>query len=664
MAVRPDANAASVAPGCEDVPRNAYQHMVHDYYVDRLRAISAQRDEELRSIRTRRDALRYQRKVRRAVDRAFSPHPPRTSLNPVTTGVVGLEHMDIEKVLFESRPGCLVTANLYLPKDLSGKAPGVLAPCGHTNNGKAGPLYQQFCQRLARAGFVVLIYDPFSQGERDQYHGIQDKLVSQNTFAHNMMGKQLELVGEWFGMWRAWDGIRALDYLLTRPEVDRRRIGATGNSGGGTLSEWLWAIDERIKMVAPGCFVTTYLANLESEEPQDSEQYPPGILGAGLEMVDPMVARAPEPALIMGQAYDYFDRRGLAKAYGDLKLFYKVLGKPENVRLQIGPHGHGFFRENQEAMVRFFARHAGLPRPSPVEDPAPLPDQMLWATPNGNTIVAGAKPIYMFIEERAGELGAQREIHGQPWLRGQVRRVLGVEFRRDLPRYRVLRPDNLGDRRFGRYAIETEAGIRVILRKLVVQPETSNALEAEQELALYIPNLSAEEEVEEYAPTSGSVVCPSYALDPRGMGESLPEGGVDGYYHPYGFDYMFHGFGLMLGQSYLGRRVHDVLSTMDLLGHLGARRINLCGRGQGAIIALFSALLHPLVNQVTLKNGPRSFGEWAQVPIVSWPAANFPWGVLKAFDIPELIRALGHRVSVVEPWGPDMKPMPAGGTAT
>jgi len=644
------------------LPRNAYQHMVHDYYVERVRAIGARRSEELGSIRTRRDVVSYQRKVRRAANRAFRPRPPRTPLNPSTTGRIELEHLDIEKVLFESRPGCLVTGNLYLPKDLSGRAPGVLAPCGHTDNGKAAPLYQQFCQRLARAGFVVLIYDPFSQGERDQYYGVQDPLVSQNTFAHNMMGKQLELLGEWFGMWRAWDGVRALDYLLTRPEVDRRRIGVTGNSGGGTLSEWLWAIDERIKIAAPGCFVTTYLANLENEEPQDSEQYPPGILGAGLEMVDPMMVRAPEPVLLMGQAYDYFDRRGLIRAYRDLRHIYEILGKPENVQLQIGPHGHGFFRENQEAMVRFFAKHAGLPSPPPVEDPEALPDRTLWATPTGSTIAAGAKPIYKYIGEKASELAARRKVHGLRWLRARVRSVLGIEPRRSLPHYRILRPDNLGGRRFGRYAIETEPGIRVILRKFVLQPERSNALEAEQELALYLPNLSAEQEVEEYA--SASAPQPSYALDPRGMGESMPEGGVDGYFHPYGLDYMFHGFGLMLGQSYLGRRVHDVLSTMDLLGHLGARRINLCGRGQGSIIALFSALLHPLVNRVTLKNGPRSFGEWAQVPIVSWPAANFPWGVLRDFDIPDLIRALGGRVSVVEPWGPDMKPMAAGATAT
>ena len=71
-----------------------------------------------------------------------------------------------------------------------------------------------------------------------------------------MMGKQLELLGQFFGMWRVWDGIRALDYLLTRPEVDPSHVGVTGNSGGGTLTNWLWGAEDRFTMAAPGCFVT------------------------------------------------------------------------------------------------------------------------------------------------------------------------------------------------------------------------------------------------------------------------------------------------------------------------------------------------------------------------------------------------------------------------
>ncbi len=122
---------------------------------------------------------------------------------------------------------------------------------------------------------------------------------------------------------------------------------------------------------------------------------------------------------------------------------------------------------------------------------------------------------------------------------------------------------------------------------------------------------------------------------------------------------MFHAYEAMLGQSYLGRRVYDVLCTIDLLIHEGAETVHLYGRGQGALLALFAALFHERVASVTLKNGPRSFAEWTQAPLVAWPAANYLPGVLCVCDLPECIRALGDRVRVIEPWGPDMQPLPS-----
>lgn len=636
--------------------RNAYQHMVQDYYVERVRRISSERDEEIGSIETEEGVEEYKEKVARAVSRAFGKFPRRTPLNPRISGTLKRPGHVIERMTFESRPGCLVTANLYVPLGLKSPAPGVIAPCGHSGNGKALPLYQGFCQRLAASGFVVLMYDPFNQGERDQYHGLEDReIVSGCCNAHNMMGKQLELLGEFFGMWRAWDGIRALDYLVTRPEVDETRIGLTGNSGGGTMSQWLWALDDRFTVVAPGCFVTTYLHNIENELPQDCEQYPPGILGAGLEMVDLMVLRAPKPALLLGQAYDYFDRRGLIRAYEDLKHFYGILGSPGNVELFIGPHGHGYHRENQEAMVRFFSSHSGTGRVVEI-DTEEVEERALWATPGGNVIDSGAVPVYSLIAGKAQEMSSGRGSITAASLRRRVARVLNLSARRELPRYRVLRPEGPPEKRYGRYSVETEEGIQVLLRRRVEVPERVAYLEPEERVSLYLPHVSVEEDLGEYEPEESWVPSPVFTLDPRGMGESMPEGGLDKFFHPYGLDYMYHGIGLLLEESYLGRRVHDVLSTMDLLAERGAGVIDLFGRGQGAILAMFAGILHRRAGTVTMKNGPGSFLEWAKSPLVLWPASNFPRGVLKYFDMPDCRDVLGERLTVIEPWGPDMKP--------
>jgi cephalosporin-C deacetylase-like acetyl esterase len=107
-------------------------------------------------------------------------------------------------------------------------------------------------------GYVVLIFDPIGQGERLQYaHLEKPDRPGVEAEEHLRAGNQQFLVGDFFGAWRAWDGIRALDYLLTRPEVDPRHVGITGNAGGGTMTTWLCGLDPRWTMAAPGCFVTT-----------------------------------------------------------------------------------------------------------------------------------------------------------------------------------------------------------------------------------------------------------------------------------------------------------------------------------------------------------------------------------------------------------------------
>ena len=642
------------------MPRNGYPHMVLDQYVDRIRALRAIRKERLDSIRTRGQAIAYQQEVRRAIRRAFAPHPRRTPLNPQIVGSIETAHHRVEKILFESRPGCLVTAHLYIPTKLDGPAPAVLGTCGHSGIGKLEPFYQEFCQRLARNGFIVLIYDPFNQGERDQYWRLKERsVVAGCTHAHNMMGKQLELVGEWFGAWRAWDGVRALDYLLSRSEVDKTRVGLTGNSGGGTMTTWLWAYENRFTMAAPSCFVTTFLANLENEIPADCEQYPPGVIGAGLEMADFLIARAPEPVLLLGQNYCFFDRRGLREAYDDVRRFYDVIGAPEaNSDLFIGPNPHGFSHHNQEAMVDFFVQHAGQPLTVKIRNPEYLEETVANVTPKGNTVDAGATPIYELIATRADELQAKRKKMSVADLKKRLPKLLHLPTRKEIPHYRALRSARIAGQTCSRYAVETEGDIRSILYKRLEIPAPAPTLDVEKEIHLYLPHTSSEVDLtEDRLAVSLAKKHPLYALDVRGLGESLPDEGGGNFFAAYGMDYMFHGHGLLFGESYLGRRVHDLLSTLDLLVAEGAKKIHLYGRGQGALIALYASLLHDAISSLALKNAPLSYHAWTQVPLVAWPAANFPCNVLADFDIPDMIRARGRKINLIQPWGPDMKPL-------
>ncbi|HOL67678.1 MAG TPA: prolyl oligopeptidase family serine peptidase, partial [bacterium] len=568
--------------------RKGYGHMVLDYYVDRLREIRQQRLEKLSAIKSLEEACAYREQVRQVIKQTFSPFPEKTPLNPQITGVVKTGSYLIEKVIFESRPGCLVTANLYLPRNIKEPVPGVIGCCGHSEQGKAEPRYQQFCQRLVQAGFAVLIYDPWHQGERNQYLSLPADEPTRTglCFGHNMMAKQLELLGEFFGSWRAWDGIRALDYLVSRPEVDSSRLGLTGNSGGGTMTTWLWPLEERFTMAAPSCFVTTFLANLENELPQDGEQYPPGVIGAGLEMGDFFIARAPDPVLLLGQKYDYFDRRGLQETFEEVQRFYHIFGASEKVKLFLGHHPHGYYPENQEAMVSFFCQQAGLPEPGRVRVTVRQPEK-LRATTQGQVGLSGSRPISELIRERAEKIASARPVLSDRQLVETLTNLLHLPERNLAPHYRNLRPDKISGRPVFRYAIETERNIRAILYKAAVHPERVIPLDVEEKIYLHLPHTGSAEEM------NGVIwhrflksLRPLYLLDVRGLGESMPDSDLD-FFHPYGVDYMCHGFGLMLGESYLGRRVFDVLRTLDLLGHLGAKEIHLSGRGQGALLALF-----------------------------------------------------------------------------
>ncbi|MCK5802605.1 MAG: acetylxylan esterase, partial [Lentisphaeria bacterium] len=618
--------------------RNGYQHMVLDYYVDRVRAMRTERSERLASIRSTDDARAYQAEVQAAVDRAFAPRPERCPLNARVTRVMQQDGFRVEMLRYESRPGFFVTANLYVPEPCDRPAPAVIGACGHSAEGKANEGYSAFAQRLVRNGFIVLLYEPCNQGERDQYARLAERsCVAGCCAAHNMMGKQLELVGENYSMWRAWDGVRALDLLLERDDVDSNRIGVTGNSGGGTMTTWLWASEPRFTMAAPSCFVTTFLRNLENELPADCEQYPPGVIGAGLEMADMMICRAPKPVILLGQKYDFFERRGVREAYDQIRHFYSFFGAEDQVRLFMGPQTHGYSVHNQEAMVEFFVEQAGQGTVTKLPEPEVFTLEQLQVTPAGSVVDAGSRPIYELIDERAAELEASRPVLSGAELAEAVGATLDLPALPDLaPHFRIPRAVSAGGRTYARYAVETEDGIRAILCKRLVESSWGHTLDVEEEAHLYLPHVSAEEDLAaEPMALEANGGGELYALDVRGLGESCPEPhGSGGFFQPYGMDYMAHGHGILLGESYLGRRVYDLLRTVQLLRAEGTQAIHLYGRGQGAVVALLGAVIDGNLASVTLKNAPQSFRDWTKASLVAWPAACFPRGVLAHFDLP------------------------------
>lgn len=634
---------------------------IHSYYREKMEEVVADRRRRLDAVRTREQALRYVSEVKGKISGCFSPFPDKTPLNAKITGTVEREGIRMEKVIFESRPGFPVTGVLYLPASPADALPAVLGLCGHSKNGKAEPNYQAFCQGLALKGFVVFIIDPISQGERVQYLDTErGQGVDWCCEEHNMLGKQLGLCGDFFGDWLVWDGIRALDYLLERPEVDPSRVGVTGNSGGGTMSTYLHLLDDRPKMTAISCFITSYWHNYNNELPADAEQIPPGILARGCDMADFLIARAPKPVMILGQKNDFFDPRGTREAYEEVRRIYALLGAEEAVRLFIGPDDHGYTQANRQAMYGFFAEHAavegGALEPKEVE---PLPDAQVWCTKEGQAFrMPGTRKVVEFIQERAETLRAERVTPTAetliPWLatRLDIPDVVAAPPLRT-PKRRVIRdPDNPEILRMvSRFALATEPDVES--RLLLIDRKAWYHIPEEKTGLLYVAHLDALDEIKDGLPelhAEGRI----FGLDVRGIGEVRPTTCVNikDYFTPYDTDYFYASTGTMLDSLYLGGKIRDVLAAVALLKESGYESLQLAGRGIGSLVVALAALFCPFVSLIRLLNAPVSYQHGMLAKgLTRWPLSHMVPGALEMFDLPDVYRILAERdFSIINPW--------------
>src|SRR2546428_7829510 len=218
----------SGAPGVElNVEHDAlpdYSHDLERYLVRSASEARERRKQAIDAISTPQGVQERQEVVTEQVWKMLGGPLERTPLNPRVTGIVERPGYRIEKLTIESRPRLYVTANLYLPA-AAGRHPAIPRPLGHSTNGKAWPSYQKVFSNLARKGYAVLAYDPFGQGERIEYPGTRagQSALGGGTSEHEYAGRRLILLGANFSLFRVWDGIRGIDLLLTRAEVDPER---------------------------------------------------------------------------------------------------------------------------------------------------------------------------------------------------------------------------------------------------------------------------------------------------------------------------------------------------------------------------------------------------------------------------------------------------------
>ncbi|MCK5209354.1 MAG: acetylxylan esterase, partial [Cyclobacteriaceae bacterium] len=346
------------------------------------------RKTEINKLKTKADWLERQSMVRNKLLEIVGPFPDKTPLNVQVTGVLKKDGFSIEKIIYESIPGYYVTGALYIPDGIKGKAPAIFYACGHSVEGFRVGIYQHIIINLVKKGFVVFTIDPMGQGERYQYWDAKAKKLKFPIpdHEHSYPGAQCLISGYSTGNYFLWDMIRGVDYLLTRKEVDPVRIGVTGRSGGGNLSAYLGAMDDRIAAAAPECYITGYEYIYKSIGPQCAEQNLYGMIGAGLDHADFIEARAPKPTMIIGTTRDFFSVQGTRESYEEAKSMYEVLGAGELLTLVMDDTVHKSTKKNREAMYAFFQKHLNNPgNPEDMEVEIPKPES-LQVTSSGQIV--------------------------------------------------------------------------------------------------------------------------------------------------------------------------------------------------------------------------------------------------------------------------------------
>ncbi len=609
-------------------------------------------DEARDGLKTIRDIEKRRETLRGCFIDAIGGLPPAdTPLNPRIVGDIRCDGCRIEKIIFESRPGTYVTANMYIPDDVCSPSAAVLFLCGHSYGAKHDKQYQIVCRCLAAAGLIVFSMDPIGQGERLSYYekSIEDTTVHWGTFEHDYTGAQCLAMGDCMAKYFLHDAVRAVDYLCTRKEVDPGRIGVTGNSGGGLQTCTMMLYDERIAAAAPGTFITGRRANMHASLHQDNEQMWPKMSREGLDHEDAFLMMAPKPVLVLAAKYDFFPIEGTRQTVERARRFWGLYGKAECLELYEEPSRHNYTRNMAEKASAFFSLHlSGMKSPPCGKEIADMDPRLLWCTGSGQV---------------AGELEGVRTVHDE-----NVQNIKLLENRR-----RLLPDEKLKERAYqwlkervytDREPCDTNLRVtgdfmlqdfrihdllwrsqkKVFNHAYVFTGEDYTAVKKAVTIAVWNGGTEDIRSHSEWIRKECSLGRSVLVLDVSGVGVCKPNkaGGYEllesgGLIQKLAYDLIW------LGDSLAALRTYDVLRAVDMLEEwYGIKKgdIRLYGHGRYGVYAQLAAFLDDRILKAEAVQGMGSYAAWAgarhydsyDIHSVILPEA------LKYFDLPDLER--------------------------
>ena len=622
-----------------DRPANT---MMTDYLTAIVDKQFAKRASMLSELKTAEDWDRHAAVIRKSMAEWTGPLPERTPLRARITGRIDRNKYTMEKVLFESRPNFLVSANLYLPKGYSGPRPVVLNVIGHSPAGKATDKVQRRAIAQARKGFAALVVDCIGQGERQVEDYARSGKPPGN--AHQIVGTQAFIAGTHVFNFMVWDVIRAVDYLVSRPEVDPKRIACTGCSGGGMMTTYVLAFEPRIAVAVPACNPCTWSHRVGANLSTDHEQVFFGAFAAGIDpRGDPLFCQVPKPLLINATTDDNLNPpSGVWELSTWLYKAYSAHGAPHKFQTSMVKAPHGYNKEQREVAYAWMLQWAGGDASNfREEDFAVEKEEDTWCTDTGNVYrePGSRSPHDLVLEYLESHRSLKQKTKTE--LQTAIKDLLCLE-------------DSVGEPR-------TEVGAGRYLSSLLqvtpvtIQPENGIVLPAVRiespkrrsggPVVIYLNDKGKSTLVEEDAILRALLEsgCRIFAVDLRGTGETSP-------------DQAGKFWDFLAGRPIFGQRVADIRAFVKYLSHSEAesREIYIRAKGMSALYAAFAATLEDGITGLVLEEPLLTFEQVVSAKVPAYRHEIILPGILEKFDLPQVYQALcPMRITLINPLAGD-----------
>ncbi len=558
----------------------------------------------------------------------LNPMPPKTPLNARVTGRAQRSFYRVENIVFESRPGFYVTANVYIPEETALPAPAVVVAAGHAmEHGKNHDLYQLGQLSLVKQGMIVLAFDPIGQGER--------KLPG---FAHDL-GYGSLLVGQTNEGRIVWDAIRAVDYLVSRADVDASRIGIAGNSGGGELVFYAMPLEERIQAGASFCFVCSYEQWIEKGGNHCICNHLPGITRE-MEQFEIIGLNAPRAFLAGNGSEDkIFPIDGVRDTMRRAGAIYALQGVPERLDAVEAPLPHGWSQPLREAGAAWLSHWlTGQERKDAIPEigiAAEAPDSPDLKAFKGGSMPEGAETVVTLNQQLASEqirkyAAPPSDLHSWekrvPQWREELWEVMGGRPDAFEPTARTVSAFDWEGLRIEVLAITVEPGFEI--GATLASPADADPAEG---ASLFVGGFESRgvairDGRAAAAARKGTVLI----IDPRGSGETARN-----------LNQLVSG-GIVMGRTLFAQQVWDVIQAARWLSNRNGAQapIQANAEGDGALLALYAAALESPFDRLELQNLLASYRYYLENDQPQSILLSLP-GVLEVADIPQITALAG-----------------------